>query len=85
MGSDLCLNTLLFVSHFEFCRYKAKKKAFVKYAKRVEGGNFKAELERLKKYATSIRVLAHTQPKKAPGIKQKKAHLVEIQVSKSNH
>ncbi len=60
-------------------RYKSKKKAFTKYAKK-DDASIDEELNRLKQYASSIRVLVHTQPKKAPGIKQKKAHLMEIQV-----
>jgi large subunit ribosomal protein L3e len=38
------------------------------------------ELERIKKYSTVVRVLAHTQISKTP-LKQKKAHLMEIQVN----
>lgn len=45
--------------------YKAKKKAFTKYAKKYDTGDGKksidAELEKMKKYASVIRVLAHTQ------------------------
>jgi len=52
--------------------YKSKKKAFTKYAKK--------HLERIKKYCTVVRVLAHTQIRKTP-LKQKKAHLMEIQVN----
>src|SRR5271169_6782106 len=38
------------------------------------------ELERIRKYCTVVRVLAHTQVRKT-GLKQKKAHLMEIQVN----
>jgi len=38
------------------------------------------ELERIRKYCTVVRVLAHTQIRKT-GLKQKKAHLMEIQVN----
>jgi large subunit ribosomal protein L3e len=38
------------------------------------------ELERVRKYCTVVRVLAHTQTGKT-GLKQKKAHLMEIQVN----
>ncbi|KAK1403973.1 hypothetical protein POM88_003578 [Heracleum sosnowskyi] len=38
-------------------------------------------LRRWKKYGTVIRVLAHTQIRKMKGLKQKKAHLMEIQVN----
>lgn len=44
---------------------KSKKKAFTKYSKQYETDegkkNIETQLEKLKKYATVIRVLAHTQ------------------------
>ncbi|KAJ6735974.1 60S RIBOSOMAL PROTEIN L3-RELATED [Salix viminalis] len=62
---------------------KSKKKAFTKYSKQYETDEGKksiqSQLEKLKKYATVIRVLAHTQIRKMKGLKQKKAHLMEIQ------
>ncbi|BFZ57174.1 60S ribosomal protein L3 [Savitreella phatthalungensis] len=60
--------------------YKSQKKAFTKYAKRAEEGSSARELERIKKYCTVVRVLAHTQIRKT-SLKQKKAHLMEIQVN----
>ncbi|KAJ5444689.1 60S ribosomal protein L3 [Penicillium daleae] len=63
--------------------YKSKKKAFTKYTKQhaeSSGASVTRELERIKKYCTVVRVLAHTQIRKTP-IKQKKAHLMEIQVN----
>ncbi|KAL9252873.1 Large ribosomal subunit protein uL3-like protein [Drosera capensis] len=61
---------------------KSKKKAFTKYSKKyeIEEGkkDIDKQLEKLKKYASVVRVLAHTQMK---GLKQKKAHLVDIQVN----
>jgi len=62
--------------------YRSKEKAFTKYSKRVseKKGSIEKRLERLKKYCTVIRVLAHTQIRKTP-LKQKKAHLMEIQVN----
>ena len=63
--------------------YKSKKKAFTKYAKKhseESGASITRELERMKKYCTVVRVLAHTQIHKTP-LKQKKAHLMEIQVN----
>jgi len=64
--------------------YNSKKKAFTKYAERLakdkaEGGEDK-ELERIKKFCTVVRLLAHTDIKKI-GLRQKKAHLMEIQVN----
>jgi len=63
--------------------YRSKKKAFTRYAKKhsEDGGKSMArELERIRKYCTVVRVLAHTQIRKT-GLKQKKAHLMEIQVN----
>ncbi|PGG99999.1 60S ribosomal protein L3 [Blastomyces parvus] len=63
--------------------YKSKKKAFTKYAKNHSensGASVSRELERIKKYCTVVRVLAHTQIRKTP-LKQKKAHLMEVQVN----
>ncbi|KAI4184364.1 MAG: hypothetical protein L6R41_004782 [Letrouitia leprolyta] len=63
--------------------YKSKKKAFTKYAKKHaenSGQPINRELERIKKYCTVVRVLAHTQIRKTP-LKQKKAHLMEVQIN----
>ncbi|KAH9991643.1 60S ribosomal protein L3 [Russula compacta] len=63
--------------------YRSKKKAFTRYAKKHAEDNFKSferELERIRKYCTVVRVLAHTQISKT-GLAQKKAHLMEIQVN----
>ena len=63
--------------------YRCKKKAFTRYAlKHAEDGgkSISRELERIRKYCTVVRVLAHTQIGKT-GLSQKKAHLMEIQVN----
>ncbi|KAK4684843.1 large subunit ribosomal protein L3e, partial [Tremellales sp. Uapishka_1] len=63
--------------------YRSKKKAFTKYAKKhaeSSGQSIARELERIRKYCTVVRVLAHTQIG-LTGLKQKKAHLMEIQVN----
>ncbi|XP_010484904.1 PREDICTED: 60S ribosomal protein L3-1-like [Camelina sativa] len=64
---------------------KSKKKAFTGYAKQYESEDGKkgiqAQLEKMKKYGTVIRVLAHTQIRKLKGLKQKKAHMMEIQIN----
>ena len=63
--------------------YRSKKKAFDRYARRVADENNKdvdTELNRLKKHAHVIRVLAHTQIRLVK-LRQKKAHLIEIQVN----
>nr|GMD52976.1 60S ribosomal protein L3 [Ipomoea batatas] len=65
---------------------KSKKNAFVKYSKKYESEDGKkdieAQLEKMKKYACVIRVLVHTQIRKMKGLKQKKAHLMKIQVNR---
>lgn len=62
--------------------YKSKKKAFTKYSAKYaqDGAQIERELARIKKYASVVRVLVHTQIKKTP-LSQKKAHLAEIQVN----
>ncbi|KAF8605101.1 60S ribosomal protein L3 [Ceratobasidium sp. AG-I] len=63
--------------------YRSKKKAFTRYAKKAAesgGKSTERELERIRKYCTVVRVLAHTQIRKT-GLKQKRAHLMEIQVN----
>jgi large subunit ribosomal protein L3e len=63
--------------------YRSKKKAFTRYAKKHSENNGQSvgrELERIKKYCSVVRVLAHTQLSKT-GLAQKKAHLMEIQVN----
>ncbi|EFE32444.1 uncharacterized protein ARB_00629 [Trichophyton benhamiae CBS 112371] len=61
--------------------YKSKKKAFTRYAKtHADAASTTRELERIKNYCTVVRLLAHTQIRKTP-LKQKKAHLMEIQVN----
>merc|ERR1712232_1348733 len=83
--------TTVFAEHLneEFKRrmyknwYRAKKKAFTKYAKKYteDGGrDIDAELERIKKFCTVVRVIAHTQVKKL-NLRLKKAHIMEIQVN----
>lgn len=62
--------------------FKSKKKAFTKYAKKVSEDQKVAakELERIKKYCSIVRVIAHTQVRKV-AIGQKKAHVMEIQLN----
>jgi len=65
--------------------YKSKKRAFAKHDKNIEDPTYKAKqqaaLARLRKHACAIRVLAAAQPKMCPRLKQKKAHVMEIQVN----
>jgi len=62
--------------------YRAKKKAFTRYAAQLASNpaSVKTELDRIKKHSTVVRVLAHTQTKKV-GLRQKKADLMEIQIN----
>jgi large subunit ribosomal protein L3e len=60
--------------------YRCKKKAFTKYAARENADTIAEELERIKKYCTVVRVLAHTQMRMLK-LRQKKAHLMEIQIN----
>jgi len=63
--------------------YRSKKKAFDRYAARVaekSNSDISREVDRITKYAHIVRVLAHTQIKLV-GLRQKKAHLCEIQVN----
>jgi len=62
--------------------YNSKRKAFTNYSKKVTADKewFEAQLKKIKKYATVVRVLAHTQISKI-GLRSKKAHLMEIQVN----
>lgn len=63
----------------------AKKKAFAKYAERYSAEDkskksIKRDLERIKKYATVVRVICATQIRKL-GFRQHKAHIMEIQLN----
>jgi large subunit ribosomal protein L3e len=62
--------------------YKSKKKAFTKYHKKQAASkeSFNYELAKIKKHASVVRVIAHTQVRKL-GLRQKKAHIMEIQVN----
>jgi large subunit ribosomal protein L3e len=63
--------------------YRSKKKAFTRYALKAADENNKdrqEEIAKIVKHAKVIRVLAHTQTKKI-GLRQKKAHLMEIQIN----
>jgi large subunit ribosomal protein L3e len=62
--------------------YRSKKKAFTRYSKKMSENKalLDRELARIKKHCSVVRVLAHTQIKKI-GLRQKKAHIMEIQVN----
>jgi len=63
----------------------SKQKAFSKYVQRWKEDDgskksIKRDLERMKKYCSVIRLIAHTQIKKLK-LRQKKAHIMEIQLN----
>jgi len=64
--------------------YRSKKKAFTKYTKKYgtdEGQKSIArELEKIAKYCSVVRVIAHTQIRLVK-LRQKRAHIMEIQVN----
>jgi large subunit ribosomal protein L3e len=67
--------------------YKSKKKAMTKAAKKWSDPEGKKDIEKsfnaIKKYCSVVRVLCHTQMKLL-GHRQKKAHIIEIQVNGGN-
>jgi large subunit ribosomal protein L3e len=62
--------------------YASEKKAFTKHNSEYAAAETdrQAEIERMKKYCSVIRVIAHTQMSKLP-FSQKKAHIMEIQIN----
>merc|ERR1711976_229664 len=63
--------------------YGCKDKAFSKYTNKYVNGKKEIEIELgdMKNHCSSIRVLCQTQVKKIACLKQKKAHLMEIQIN----
>lgn len=64
----------------------SKKKAFSKYAKKHDDKQNKpieVEINRIKKYATVVRVIATTQMNKL-NLRQKKNHIMEVQINGGN-
>lgn len=63
--------------------YKSKKKAYSKYTLKYQkdgGKDIEHELDRIAKFCTVVRVIAHTQVKKL-NLRIKKAHIMEIQIN----
>jgi len=62
--------------------FKSKKKAYTKYATKYADGakDIEHELNRISKFCTVVRVIAHTQVKKL-NLRIKKAHIMEIQIN----
>jgi large subunit ribosomal protein L3e len=66
--------------------YRSKKKAFTKYSQKyvLDGGkSVERELKKMARYCSVIRVIAHTQMRSIR-LRQKKAHVMEIQVNGGN-
>jgi len=64
--------------------HKSKKKAFTNYTKKWQDTMGKADIQKdlakIKKYCSVVRVIAHTQMR-VLGQRQKKAHIMEVQVN----
>eukprot|EP00938_MAST-03A_sp_MAST-3A-sp1_P004351 g4351.t1 len=62
--------------------YKSKKKAFTKYAAKYKSnsGDIESQFKRISQYCSVVRIIAHTQMSKL-NLRQRKAHIVEIQVN----
>jgi len=64
--------------------YRSKRKAFTKYSKAFADEKGKAEVQRhldkIRKYCSVVRVVAHTQVSKL-NMRLKKAHIMEIQIN----
>lgn len=83
--------TTVFAEHLaeEFKRrcyknwYQSKKKAYTKYAAKYQkdgGKDIDQELDRIRKFCSVVRVIAHTQVSKL-NLRIKKAHIMEIQIN----
>jgi len=62
--------------------FASKRKAYTRYAKKYENGgkDIDHELDRISKFCTVVRVIAHTQVKRL-NLRLKKAHIMEIQIN----
>jgi large subunit ribosomal protein L3e len=62
---------------------KSKKKAFTQHVKKYteKKTDIDRDIAKIKKYATVVRVIAHTQVRKVKTLGSKKAHVMEIQVN----
>ncbi|BAM81088.1 60S ribosomal protein L3 [Cyanidioschyzon merolae strain 10D] len=61
--------------------YRAKKKAFTKYAlAKYSMGEYRNDLDTIRRHCSVVRVIAHTQQRKFR-LRQKKAHILEIQIN----
>lgn len=62
--------------------YRSKRKCFKKYEEKISSSpeTFTMLLNKIKKHATVVRVICHTQTKMM-NMKQKKAHVMEIQIN----
>jgi len=67
--------------------YKSKKKAFSKWqARNKDNGSFEIEqrLDNIRKHCSVVRLIAHTQMADLKGLRQRKAHIMEIQINGGN-
>lgn len=60
---------------------QSKKRAFSRYATKVTEKGIQGQLNRIAKYCSVVRVIAHTQPSLVNNLRVKKAHVMEIQVN----
>lgn len=61
--------------------YASKKKAFTKYIDNFSNENFTANINKINKYCTVIRLIAHTTGRHGKDKSQRKANILEIQVN----
>lgn len=62
--------------------YKSKKKAFTKYSEKYsDSKNMDADLELIANNCNKVRLICHTQMSKVAYVRQKKAHILEIQIN----
>jgi large subunit ribosomal protein L3e len=66
--------------------YRSKKKAFTKYAQKYEKApqEIQQELERMKQNCSVIRAICHSMMSRLPNFRQKKAHIMEVQINGGN-
>jgi large subunit ribosomal protein L3e len=63
--------------------YNSKKKAFTKYQAEIAKDSKKldVQLNRIKKYCTVVRVIAHTQMELLTNLRQKRNNIFEVQIN----
>lgn len=61
--------------------YSSKKKAFTKYVKNFSQSEFEKSLDKIKKYCSVIRLIAHTTERHGKSRSQSTASILEIQIN----